>query len=595
MSEIPAARSARACQECNRKKSRCDKQRPVCGLCQRTGAVCDFPSKRRIPLFRKAAPERTKSQKINDNLGRLLNLLDSISEPAENLVIPRRTSSVIEAPESTDQIGQQDRQLLREDTTVESERNPVDMPLETSPAPPSNNPSLVMQKSIYPTERRDAAKDALQFDEISGELALHLIDLYFVHVQPWLPLLHKPSFLSHYTTQQRDGRYALDNLLIEERLILLCVFALAARYSNSTALVNIEPLSRGERFGKMAKAMYDQARNLESPSLPYLQGCILLSVYCYTSGLSTQGWIAVGVCVRLAYELELSEMDYDDEDGGSEHIDCQNGYLSASWKKEEKRRAWWLVWELDTFGSILSRRPFAIDRRRMKVMLPISDDDWVSGRNTPSSILKSNVGEAWKSIDGTVNQDARAWFLVANHMVGCIHELIQRREGISETDMLLLNNDLSCFKLSLPSSLDLNSVQPVLGAEPSARDNWVLGMHLMLSTAFFMLSNAVVKKEHSQSPVSTRLHTSDASDTRIRDISSIASRWSASQIQIAHPFLVCMLLPVYFRSSCTASPAVLSSHHDLIGLVLRTFAQYWGLGRSMLSKATVFKVLDSKY
>jgi len=161
--------------------------------------------------------------------------------------------------------------------------------------------------------------------------------------------------------------------------------------------------------------------------------------------------------------------------------------------------------------------------------------------------------------------------------------------------MLLLNNDLSCFKLSLPSSLDLNSVQPVLGAEPSARDNWVLGMHLMLSTAFFMLSNAVVKKEHSQSPVSTRLHTSDASDTRIRDISSIASRWSASQIQIAHPFLVCMLLPVYFRSSCTASPAVLSSHHDLIGLVLRTFAQYWGLGCSMLSKATVFKVLDSKY
>lgn len=44
---------ARACQECNRKKTKCDMKRPICGLCQRTGNISipiEAEATRHLPL-----------------------------------------------------------------------------------------------------------------------------------------------------------------------------------------------------------------------------------------------------------------------------------------------------------------------------------------------------------------------------------------------------------------------------------------------------------------------------------------------------------------------------------------------------------------
>jgi hypothetical protein len=66
----------------------------------------------------------------------------------------------------------------------------------------------------------------------------------------------------------------------------------------------------------------------------------------------------------MTYDLDL---DHVDDDGGIV-------FLVEEWvQREELRRAWWLVWELDAFGSTISNRAYAINYKIMLVLLPVSD------------------------------------------------------------------------------------------------------------------------------------------------------------------------------------------------------------------------------
>src|SRR5436853_7908395 len=68
----------RACQECNRKKTKCDMQRPCCGLCQRRGRSCAFPTKRKQPEPRKLPNQSSFQQKQPDGrIDLLLTPLES--------------------------------------------------------------------------------------------------------------------------------------------------------------------------------------------------------------------------------------------------------------------------------------------------------------------------------------------------------------------------------------------------------------------------------------------------------------------------------------------------------------------------------------
>ncbi|GME41737.1 hypothetical protein Z518_10176 [Neofusicoccum parvum] len=206
---------------------------------------------------------------------------------------------------------------------------------------------------------------------------MHLIDLFFERIQPWLPLLHRPRFQKYYSEKLRDGTDCLDDLPIDEALLLSSLFALAARFSSLGSLANVPAARRGDRYAALSKKLYSDCRTCGLGTLAYLQGCILLAFYSYCSGLSQQGWILVGVCVRVAYDLGLSDLDGPDSQ-----------MPSRSWvQQEELRRAWWLVWELDTFGSSVKQRPYAVDRRRITVLLPVSDEAWFSETETPSSRL----------------------------------------------------------------------------------------------------------------------------------------------------------------------------------------------------------------
>ena len=57
----------------------------------------------------------------------------------------------------------------------------------------------------------------------SPELANHLVELYFIHVHPYVPVLHKASFLRRLNDKSNPI----------SPLLLYSVFSLGARFSNN--------------------------------------------------------------------------------------------------------------------------------------------------------------------------------------------------------------------------------------------------------------------------------------------------------------------------------------------------------------------------
>ncbi|KAF2845807.1 hypothetical protein T440DRAFT_522385 [Plenodomus tracheiphilus IPT5] len=387
-----------------------------------------------------------------------------------------------------------------------------------------------------------------------------LMDLFFDHVQPWLPILHKTRFLRRYGVHLCNDDPFTD-LASDEAFLLSTAFALAARYSSHDSLVKTPAVDRGHKFFETAGDYLSKCRALTSPTLAYLQGTIMYAFYYYNRGVFLQGWVHAGICVQLAYELGLENMD--DEDSSAPQ--------DMTWsEREEMRRAWWLVWELDMFGSIVSSRPVMIDCMRMSVLLPVSDEQWFSDVEIASARLLSDPGTCWKSLNRTENQSARAWFLVANHLMSQVQSSRQRKDGISPEMQIRLENDISCMRLALPPSMSLEADHTNSNPASMHDRNWVIGTHLMLlSASWYMRGIGARTSGTSLSPKSFAY-----------DKARILSTWKPEQVAVAHPFYTFLLVNPFsdHHDAHAKDPISLSSCRDLSRLLLRQFASKWTVG-----------------
>jgi Fungal specific transcription factor domain/Fungal Zn(2)-Cys(6) binuclear cluster domain len=582
--------SRRACAECNRKKTKCDMKRPKCGLCQRVGAFCTFPTQRRNPGVRKASRRTSSIDDAGSNARspRWTAFLEANLTAGEDLLTHTSNSfrpHLVQA--STQQISPPNDHSLSEIPQITRpeawERGPNASQHDSRPFSPNissapDTDGSGRQLSSQPDSCKSQSGSREQID-LPNEVALELIDIYFDKVQAWLPLLHRPRFYRQFVSSEQTPTQRASCL--EDRLILQGIFALSARYSTSHFFSTVSPLDRGKKFADEARALYIQKRtDVDPPNLAYLQGCILLAFYYYASGPCPRGWLLTGACVGLAYDLDLSSID---EDEGL-------GLDTEEWaSREELRRAWWLVWELDTFGSTISNRPYMIDRRRMSVLLPCSDDAWYAETPLASAKLEWELGKAWKTLQGCPNQCERAWFLVANQLMSLINDLSHRRNGVSLEEKAEAENAVSCFLLVMPASFHLDGGSFWFDTENFARSNWIICAHLMMAAPNLLISNISVKGAHPQSP-GTQMRLSQL-ERRASAVTRIVRHWSAEFIWVAHPFIACLLLPIHIEgegNEVLHSPED-SASHELVQLILDHFGRAWRLGNVLLNLAILLE------
>jgi hypothetical protein len=259
------------------------------------------------------------------------------------------------------------------------------------------------------------------------------------------------------------------------------MFALSARFSSSSYFVGTAPKERGAPFAAQAKSIYIDLMRPDKParsSLSFLQGCILLAYYEETCGPSFESWLSVGICSRLASELGLDKIDKD-----LIGVDYSSQWKSPNeWvEREEKRRAWWLVWELDVFASTVLNRPRAIDKSQIHVLLPVSDAQWFNNCPISSTFIIPDVANAWKTLQDCPNQDVRAWFLVCTFFMATAHDM-SRKHKISAQDLADFESSRGCFSLLLPLTFSLCSSSLTFTESNFSTSNWVVSTIFMLNT-----------------------------------------------------------------------------------------------------------------
>ncbi|KAI1620131.1 hypothetical protein EDD37DRAFT_187380 [Exophiala viscosa] len=336
------------------------------------------------------------------------------------------------------------------------------------------------------------------------------------------------------------------------------MFALSCRFLSPHELGGLTTQQCVDVYTQHTIQTYKDARSIETPpTLAYLQGCVLLAFNYYTSGLNFQGWICVGVCVRLAYELGIADIDSEEDEVT----------IALDWvEKEERRRAWWLVWELDTFGSSISKRPFSTDWRRAAVKLPVSDQAWFATQEVDAPRLPSRWGNIQTIFDEMPQTDARPWFLLAQLLNVRAHEYLQQNVGVSLDERTILENEINCLRLGLPSSFNLLSNQVDSSAYETSNSNWnwIVGTNLLLSSTSYIIRNLVVDERDGGDLGICRHTAPNGRRTRAVELTKITSYWPLEFFPTSHPFLACLLLTVDVRKGWNPTDTPLSTSSNIV-------------------------------
>ncbi|KAJ5704109.1 hypothetical protein N7493_011247 [Penicillium malachiteum] len=267
-----------------------------------------------------------------------------------------------------------------------------------------------MRDSFFGLQTRPMMKRAA-FPE--RELAERLVDLYFEHANPQMPILHRGEFM-----ELLDRTYQLEEKNRSPRAlyVLNIVFAIGAGIIFDDKPPNSEDDNRAGRDRatsttkrpRLSSHQYQPEEyhasailHLESflgssssegfGGLEELQAVLLLASFALLRPVAPGLWYIVGVAMRLAVDLGLHYEDgvglESSKDGNQvqPRIDARERGR-REWVRDLRRRLWWCVYSFDRLVATCVGRPFGISDQAISTEFPsMIDDKYItkSGLLTP--------------------------------------------------------------------------------------------------------------------------------------------------------------------------------------------------------------------
>ncbi|KAI8982435.1 fungal-specific transcription factor domain-containing protein [Mycotypha africana] len=186
------------------------------------------------------------------------------------------------------------------------------------------------------------------------DLSEHLIQLYFKHFYPFLPLFYK---------QQISTTNAADNESVSTTppLLLNAIYAVAARISPDIRVRSNSECSNtaGDVFFERAEKLLDES--YDTPSISTVQALILLSIHQHGVMRTARAWLYSGIAFRMAQDLGL-------------HRNCDTWNISPE-ERETRKRVFWCCYIVDRLASAMYGRAFTVEERDCDVPFPSIDDE----------------------------------------------------------------------------------------------------------------------------------------------------------------------------------------------------------------------------
>ncbi|KAF9024572.1 hypothetical protein BDZ89DRAFT_989186 [Hymenopellis radicata] len=216
--------------------------------------------------------------------------------------------------------------------------------------------------TIFPweSEYSESGDAGVVYDFPPCDLMESLIDLYFVHINLFLPLLHRPTFVKSLT----EGLHHI-NKAFGATVLLVC--AIGSRFSDDPR-VSLTDTDELDTHYSSGWKWFVQVRRLEvsllgQPSVYDLQKCALSVMYMQGCSAPHACWTTVGTGIRMAQDVGAHRK--------------RNYQRAPQTKVEEElwKRAFWCLVCMDREMSLSLGRPCAIHDEDIDVEFPIACDD----------------------------------------------------------------------------------------------------------------------------------------------------------------------------------------------------------------------------
>ncbi|KAI0434952.1 fungal-specific transcription factor domain-containing protein [Xylaria sp. FL1042] len=417
----PQKKPPLSCTSCRARKLKCDKQNP-CRNCERSGAECVFPARKRIQR-----PRKTKNAELLQRLNRLESIvgrvgLASLEEAAEAIVgaaddmqvagpephltgatdsrphsersehAPRGVKGVRPPQDSTasrymsgefwsslcNEVGglkQALEQSTDSDDDEDDDVNDGSTPESTGGGGSSTSTPPGVLLGTFQTRSFPAVTHP------SPDHIRHLAAVYFRNVDMHLKILHRPTTLKALTNFAHGPETASD--LSHE----LTALFFAIYYAAVTSLTPVEcsrALGRPRAdlltlFQAGIEQALVRADYLNNTSLETLQALTLYACCLRSHNGSRASWALLGLPIRLAQALNLHQ----DGDGTNSRF--------SPFEAELRRRLWWQLIVLDIRAAEDRGTNTIIARGSYDTRLPHNIDDVEFGPDTTTP-LRSRPG-----------------------------------------------------------------------------------------------------------------------------------------------------------------------------------------------------------
>ena len=443
-------------------------------------------------------------------------------------------------------------------------------------------------------------------------------------------LFHRPSF---------DAKIRKIYSQLQRQALLAAMFSFSARFHEGAATEQYIDIPSPEYFHRIATRLVSDALEEcsdNAPPLCILQAMILTTFQQLATGVRGRAWRSLGICIRIAYELELHLIDQrNDQDQDFTISQNVENWVS----EEERRRAWWALWEFDVFASTIRRLPTAIDWLRNETWLPIDDEFWFAKKSFPSCHLAMNPHQRWKLLEKSGNKSGRAWYIVINSLMRSAQSIwgssrrnlqpVNKSKGDStpisksaeeaENEMSTVSDAICCFTMALPLNLTHRGeflsfrASKYAATKPSRQnDSDKYSIHIMKQLSRFMVYHHRVFRSAGRDAAEASLKGNswtrdsaakspnqgawsqylDAAD----DIIAVIRNSSSDHIQYVNPYLASTiwLAAAAQVASRTLGPTVINpkaveSNLDLLRLTFNRFVSFWNLSDTLQERLSTLE------
>ncbi|KAI9479218.1 hypothetical protein IWW42_000475 [Coemansia sp. RSA 1085] len=533
-----AVRYLRACDNCRRRKVKCDGVRPSCSHCRRVEVPCHYsikPKSRRMwkcletpessaasgatasagASDKKALDETTaKLMARVETMERLLMQRNGVNSPripaglgamgddiAAN-VIANSGSAQLSLQSGQRSGSRADSGYVYSGTNGNFSNSngapPSQIGLLERRDSESRSADLHTQASLLSStlngDRQGSSSDSHAYLQASGtsmgtlppDVVNDLIDTLFSGASHIVELLNEQSFRKQYAAG------TISPLLFYSSL------ASAARYSKHPAIRSDPPYSASAPFINRAKTLVMDA--VEEPSLGNAQGLMIMCMMHFALGnevvTTSYKALALNMCIMLGFNRLDSVNGPIQPNSNCSHEMLPTSTMSMDWvDREAARRLWWTIFSIENYSSVCMGLAPSIQAEYCDVNLPASTQEWMQGKPL-SEASPDGPNKRMRLTNNPINQ-LSAYHAQLSLIFSKVAWLVTRTNADSSeavSQFSELNTVLQRWYEGLPKELRLSSVDTLLYGNQDSGDYYqICVLHIRFYAAVIQLNHAITE------------------------------------------------------------------------------------------------------